>query len=168
MSDGPNRGVRRRFIHVMAFGAVFLLAGNTLRGQGTYAPVTAADVVAMRLMQHFDADGKAREPAFHWTFAKDGSFVVKKGAEAIPDKLLKTLLKPAAGRPAAADEVRGNWAVDGGQLVLTDIRAGEAAGAAKVHLDVYRSAPTVIRVDDRQEGPDGKRAKVQYTFVVGG
>ena len=148
-----------------------ILAPAPAPGQGTYAPVTAADVVAMRLMDAFDADGKRREPAFHWTFTDEGGFVLKKAAGSIPEHLLGTLLKPApAGRPNAADEVRGKWALKGGQLVLTDIRvgggAGDVAGADKVEMHIYRSAPDVIRIDHRQEGPDGKWTKVQYAFVL--
>lgn len=164
MSDGGNHGRRQCGIVAAAFVAVALLVGGTLRGQGAYAPVTAADVVAMRLMSHFDPDGKPREPAFHWTFTNDGGFVVKKGAEPIPEHLLKTLLGPAPDR-RTADEVRGKWALDG-DLVLTDIRAGEAAGAARVRLQIFRTAPTVIRINDWQESADGKKTKVQYAFAV--
>ena len=60
------------------------------------------------------------------------------------------------GEKATADEIAGKWKVDAGQLVLTDIKAGEAKGKESVKLRIYRTAPTVVRVGEPQ-----------YVFAVG-
>ena len=168
MSNGRNTGVRFGAPRMICIAALMLLAaGGGASAQGTYKPVTDADVVAMRMMHHFDADGNAKDPAFEWSFTKDGKFVVKQGTESIPAHLLKTLLKaPPADKAAEVEEITGKWKVKDGQLVLTDIKAGDAEGVKKAEFHIYRSAPTVIRVDHRQKDKDGKTTKVQYAFVV--
>lgn len=124
------------------------LAG--LRAQGDYAPVTEADVVKLKLNHYFTVDRKASSPDFAWTFTKT-EFVLKKAAGEIPADLQSRLL-PAG---TTGEEIRGKWKVDAGKLILTDIRAGEAAGVKEVILPIYRTAPTVVRIGD-----------VQYVFGV--
>ena len=169
MSNGRSTGVRITASRVIPAVMWVLLAvtAGAARGQGAYDPVTDADVVAMRMIPRFGPDGTAREAVFEWSFTDDGKFVVKKGTGPIPAHLLKALLKPESRKKAAAvDELRGKWAVKDGQLVLTDIRAGDVEGVEKAQFHIYRSAPTVIRIDDRQKGPDGKQRKVQYAFAI--
>jgi hypothetical protein len=131
--------------------AALVLAG-VANGQGDYAPVTAADVPTLKLNHYFTPDMKGGRTAdFEWTFTKDG-FTIKKGKAAIPADLVGKLL----GEKAAADEITGKWTVDAGQLVLTDVKAGETKGKESVKLRIYRTAPTVVRVGEPQ-----------YVFGVG-
>jgi hypothetical protein len=128
------------------------------------APVTAGDVTAMVLEQHYGPDRKARPAEFTWTFNPDGTFLVKRDKGAIAPHLLRTLLdlKPDRDVPDVP-QVSGRWALKGGRIRLTDARAGDAAGTAKVDLHVYRTAPTIIRIDDWQAAGDHS-VQIQYVF----
>lgn len=131
----------RLLLLCLALGPVAPLAA-----QGTYGPVTADEVVKLKLNHYFTADKKGHDPDFEWTFTKT-EFVVKKGTGPIPAELLGRLLPDGK----TADEVRGTWALDGkGRLALTDIKAGDTAGKKDVSLPIYKTAPTVVRIGETQ------------------
>ncbi|MEO2090555.1 MAG: hypothetical protein ABGY75_13805 [Gemmataceae bacterium] len=109
--------------------------------QGNFR-VAEADIPRLKLNHYFTADKKAHEADFEWTFTKTG-FTVKKGRGAIPTPLLDTLLPDGT----TVDEVTGNWKFADGQLVLSDIKAGKVNGRKDVKLGVFKTAPTVVRVN---------------------
>jgi hypothetical protein len=148
---------RNQLSRVMGKG--FILVGlmvlwsGRLVAQGEYAPVVEADVISMKLNHYFGSDKKSLDSGFKWEFIKS-EFVVRKDTGKIPADLWEKLL----GASTSADEIRGRWKLDSkaGQLVLSDIRAGDQRGKKEVRLPIYRTAPTVIRVGDPQ-----------YVFAVG-
>ena len=125
--------------------AILALAGAA-NGQGKFTPVTAEDVPTLKLNHYFTTDKKGGRTAdFEWSFTK-GTFTIKKGKTGIPADLIGKLLP----EKATADEITGKWTVEAGQLVLTDIKAGDAKGKESVKLPIYRTAPTVIRIGEPQ------------------
>lgn len=127
---------------------ICLLFVSTLcAAQGKYAPVTNDDVVTMKLHHYFNKDKKSRERDFEWTFADTG-FVIKPGSGAIPEDLVEKLLPEGT----EAKEITGKWSIDSktGEIVFTEIRAGDFAGRENVRCPLYRTAPTVIRLGDPQ------------------
>jgi hypothetical protein len=109
--------------------------------QGNFR-VTEADIPRLKLIHYFTADKAAHDADFEWTFTDTG-FTVKKGKGAIPAHLLDTLLPDGT----AADEVTGSWKLADGQLVLSDIKAGKVDGRKDVKLGVFKTAPTVVRIN---------------------
>jgi hypothetical protein len=128
---------------------VALAAG--LSAQGNF-DVKDEHIAGMKLNHYFTADNKHRTPEFAWEFVKDG-FTVKKGKNAIPTHITDQLL----GAGVTADEITGKWKLADGKLELTGIKAGDKAGKEKVSLTVFRTAPTVVRVN----------APSQHVFVTG-
>ncbi|MGL4554556.1 MAG: hypothetical protein ACRC33_25610 [Gemmataceae bacterium] len=96
-------------------------------------------------------DKKFHAADFEWSFKK-GTFTVKKGKSAIPADLLGKLLVDGV-----ADEVEGKWSLNGGNLVLSEIKAGKKEGRKEVHLSVFKTAPTVVRIS---------YAGAQYVFGI--
>jgi hypothetical protein len=153
----------RRWVWFRRVGLLGLVLGSLL-GAGLWGlsaqgpalvagPVTAAEVVTLKLDHYFTPDRKAHEPDFEWIFTKTG-FVLKRAQGPIPADLLEQLL-PATD---TADEIRGQWklAKDGQQLLLTGIKAGEKGGKEDVTLFIYKTASTVVRIGEPQ-----------YVFSVG-
>ncbi|MBI3860781.1 MAG: hypothetical protein HY290_02675 [Planctomycetia bacterium] len=142
----------RRFVFVVYAS---LIAGAAtpqhINAQGTYTPVTEADVLAIKLIHYFSADRKHHTGDFEWSFTKT-EFVVRKGKGAIPADLLDKLLVNKAG----ADEIQGKWKLaeaaggKGKELVFTAIKAGAQNGRKEARLPIYRTAPTVIRIGEPQ------------------
>lgn len=114
-------------------------------GQGSYADVTAEDVVALKLNHYFTSDKKSREADFLWAFTRD-DFVIKKGKGAIPVELSAKLLQ----KGEATDEIKGKWRVKQGKLILSAIPQREGSPKQEVALNIYRTAPTVIRIGEPQ------------------
>ncbi len=145
---------RRRRFELLALVLILIVFGSLIgtwraTAQGTYAPVTDADVGALKLNHYFSADRKSHEPDFEWSFTKS-DFVIKKGAGKIPSDLLSKLL----GDWDAADEIRGKWKLTEGkgpkELVFTEIKVGAQFGMKEARLPIYRTAPTVIRIGEPQ------------------
>src|SRR5438477_8259430 len=90
-------------ILILSF-AGFLFGTWSARAQGTYAPVSDADVRSLKLNHYFSADRKSRETDFEWSFRKS-DFIIKKGKGKIPSDLVSKLL----GDWDDADEIRGKW-----------------------------------------------------------
>lgn len=120
--------------------------------QGNYAPVTKNDVVTMKLNHYFSKDNRPHDGDFLWSFADTG-FVLKPGKGAIPADLIEKLLPEGT----EATEITGKWSLDAekGEIVFTEIQAGDFAGREDVRCSIYRTAPTVIRL-----------GKPQYVFAV--
>lgn len=150
--------------HHIRVPAVFALALGWLAvalcnefacAQGTFSPLTDANIVSLNFNHYFTPDRKAHDADFEWTFTKT-EFVLKHGKGAIPADLLERLM-PAG---TTADEIRGQWklgdAKEGQRLVLTEIKAGEKAGNKGVSLIIYKTAPTVVRI-----------GQPQYVFGIG-
>lgn len=128
--------------------------GTPLFAQGNYAPVTADDVIAMKFNHYYTPEKKAHDADFEWTFTEQ-EFVVKKAKGSIPGDLLEKLLP----KDMQADEIRGEWKVekkDGLMLILTKIKVGgekdkeKKDGLEEAAFNIYRTAPTVIRVGEPQ------------------
>jgi hypothetical protein len=132
---------------------VFLLAvaAGPLAAQGNF-DVKDEHIAGMTLNHYFTADNKHHTADFSWAFTKDG-FTVKKAKAAIPAHVTDQLL----GAGVTADEITGKWKLADGKLELTGIKAGDKAGKEKVSLTVFRTAPTVVRVN----------APSQLVFVTG-
>lgn len=124
-----------------------LIVSTLCAAQGNYAPVTNDDVVTMKLNHYFTKAKKHHERDFEWTFADTG-FVIKPATGAIPEDLVEKLL-PEGTEPK---EITGKWSIDSktGEIVFTDIQAGDFAGREDVRCPLYRTAPTVIRLGDPQ------------------
>lgn len=116
-----------------------------------YAPVTEKDIPQLQLNHYFTPDNKSFMKDFEWTFTK-ADFVIKKGKAAIPGELLKRLLADGT----KADEIRGKWQLDKGDIVLKNLEADGKAVKGEARYRIYRTAPTVIRLGEPQ-----------YVFGVG-
>ena len=144
--------VRRRclaaFVGAMVTSGLLFAAPGIARAQ-PYSPVSAENVVDLKLNHYFTPDKKSHAADFVWTFTKS-EFVLKKGTRAIPADLIDKLL----GMGATAEEIRGKWQVladkDGQRLVLTEISAGAKIGRKDVSLSIYKTAPTVVRIGEPQ------------------
>jgi hypothetical protein len=112
-----------------------------LPAQGNF-DVRAEHIAGMTLDHYYTADNKHHAAEFSWTFTKNG-FTIKKGKASIPAHITDELL----GAGLTADEIAGQWKLADGKLELTAIKAGDKAGKEKVSLTVFRTAPTVVRVN---------------------
>ena len=130
---------------------VLVALAARLPAQGNF-DVKDEHIAGMTLNHYFTADNKYHAADFSWVFTKDG-FTVKKGKDAIPAHMTDQLL----GAGVTADEITGTWKLAGGKLELTAIKAGDKAGKEKVSLTVFRTAPTVVRVN----------APSQHVFATG-
>ena len=134
-------------------GTIFCLLGSAVVSVGQVNfPVGEADIVAMQLMHYYSPDNKFHEVDFEWSFKK-GTFTLKKGKAEIPADLQKKLLPDGK----TAEEIEGKWSLKDGKLVLSEIKAGSTEGRKDVSMEVYKTAPTVVRI--------GYGAP-QYAFVV--
>jgi hypothetical protein len=117
------------------------------------SPVTATEVVTLKLDHYFTPDRQAHEPDFEWTFTET-DFVLKRAQGSILADLLEHLLPP----DITADEIRGKWklAKDGQQLLLTGLKAGAKGGKEAVPLLIYKTASAVVRIGEPQ-----------YVFSIG-
>lgn len=142
----PRLQPAHTLIAALALGSI-TAPGTPLHAQGAYAPVTEADVREMKLNHYFSADKRSHEPDFEWRFFPE-EFVLKSARGPIPKDLLEKLLLNGA----AGEEIRGKWRLDSkrGDLVLTDLKAGNKAARMNVAFPIYRTAPTVIRVGQPQ------------------
>jgi hypothetical protein len=167
-----NRDIPRAWFCIVGLAAVGCLAANptSTLAQGDYAPVTAKDVVAMKLNHYFTADKKSHVPDFEWTFTEK-EFVIKKGKGPIPADLLEQLLP----KDMKADEIRGEWKIDKKDplLVLTKIKVGgekekkKKEGLKEAVFPIYRSAPIVIRIGEPQFvfGLDWRKKRTAITAL---
>jgi hypothetical protein len=126
--------MRRSALLLVLFAAPAFAQGNF--------QVAEEDIPKLKLNHYFTADKKSHDADFEWTFTKTG-FTVKKGKGAIPAHVLDTLLPDGA----TADEVTGSWKFEDGNLELSDIKAGKQVGKKGVKLGVFKTAPTVVRVN---------------------
>lgn len=123
------------------YALFFFLVAAPAFAQGNFK-VTEEDIPKLKFNHYFTADKKYHAPDFEWTFTKTG-FTVKTGKGAIPAHVLDTLLPDGA----TADEVTGNWKFVDGELVLSDIKAGKVDGRKEAKLGIFKTAPTVVRVN---------------------
>jgi hypothetical protein len=113
--------------------------------QGEYSEVTDAEVISMKLNHYFTADKKSHKPDFVWKFTKEG-FVLKDGDGKIPAYLAEKLLPDGL----KANEIKGKWKLDKGNLVLSSITAGGQDILKDAKVTIYKTAPTVIRIGEVQ------------------
>jgi hypothetical protein len=145
---------RAAFLRQLAGVVLGILLGTGPGIARADSPVTETDLTAMKLIHYYPLpDRKLHGVDFQWSF-QDRSFTVKKGDGAIPADLLATLL-PGGEK---ADEVRGDWTLKDGSLVLSNIKAGKLEGRKDVRLSVYKTAPTVVRIGHTDS---------QYVFGIG-
>jgi len=141
----------------LATAILLCVAHNPVLAQGDYSPVDEEDVLAMRLNHYFTPEKQGREADFEWRFFKDG-FVIRSAKGSIPTDLRDKLIT----KGATAEEIQGKWQVtakEGRQLVLSEIRVGKKPAdksGKKVSFNIYRTAPTVVRV-----------GQPQYVFGIG-
>jgi hypothetical protein len=124
------------------------VSAEHLSAQGQYAPVTAADVVALKLNHYFTPDNQAHQPDFEWTFTET-EFALKKKQGDLPADLLRRMLPDSQ----TAAEIRGKWKLvdrNGLHLVLTEIKAGDRTGNKAAFFPIYKTAPTVVRIGEPQ------------------
>jgi len=114
-----------------------------------YAAITADDVQAMKFQHYYYTDkNKYQEGNFKISFEKDG-FKIEKDKDPISDDLFTRLLPEGE----KAVRIEGKWKLDSERqaIVLTDILYnGKKKGRKEVSLHVFRTAPTVIRMTERQ------------------
>ena len=129
-----------------------LLAVASSHGQAdpkpgfSYAPVTPEDVLAMKMFQyHLKRGGGSKPVDFEWTFTKE-RFTLKEGKGPIPVDLVEKLL-PEGGK---AKVIEGKWQLAAGRLVMTEIRGDGQPGRENAAVNIYRTAPSVIRVGEPQ------------------
>jgi len=115
------------------------------REGGNLPAVTPDQLIRLKLERYYTADGKEHVADFEWRFTPD-EFVLKRGAAAIPVDLRKKLFF----HDPVPDEIRGKWTLKngGGELVLTEIKAGLQSGVDKVTLSIQQTGIGVIRVGD--------------------
>ena len=123
------------------YALLLVLVAAPAFAQGNFK-VTEDDIPKLKLNHYFTDNKKSHDADFEWSFTKT-AFTVKKGKGAIPAHVLDTLLPDGA----TADEVTGNWKFVDGELVLSDIKAGKADGRKEVKLGIFKTAPTVVRVN---------------------
>jgi len=113
--------------------------------QGNFT-VTEGDIPRLKLNHYFTADKRPHDADFSWTFTKT-SFTIKKEKGPIPSHIVGMLL-PAG---ITADEITGNWTLQGRRLNLTKIRAGNSEGKKDVSLPIFKTAAVIVRICDPEQ-----------------
>ena len=146
--------LRRLALPATLIALLSLVASTAWAVQGQYSPVTEADLPKLSLNHYFTPEGKAAEQKFVWTFAADGTFEAKEGDGGLPLDLRKRL----TGSEAAAKKLTGEWKLEAGQIVFSEVEADgkPVTPATSASYRIYRTAPTVIRIGEPQ-----------YVFGVG-
>ena len=140
-----------RFLSIAAILALVSAASSDEPKVGFgYSPVTAVNVQAMKLNHYFDENNKNHDPDFEWTF-KDGTFTLKEGKGQIPVDLLKKMLP----KDATAKMIEGKWKIvddlkAGIVIEFTEIKGDGKAGLEKATYNIYKTAPTVVRIGEPQ------------------
>jgi hypothetical protein len=77
------------------------------------------------------ASGGATAPRFDWSFT-EGGFVLEAGRDPIPPALLAAIL----GLGVPAQKVEGRWAIEGRELILSELTADgrSVGGMARLHV----------------------------------
>jgi hypothetical protein len=126
-----------RFLGLVIVLTVPLVACRPSAGRKDHPRVTAGDLAGLRYQPQ--ASGGAAAPRFDWSFTED-RFQLEAGADPIPPALLAALLGPGA----AAKRVGGHWAIEGDELVLSELTADGRVVGGTARLSVWNTG--VIRV----------------------
>lgn len=117
---------------------------------GRYSPVAKADLPAMKFAYYFDVNDKHHEADFTWTFTTDKFKIASKKGPVAAEILKK--IKATAKAPKT---IEGKWFLEtspqgGTTLSLTDMRVDDMPFSGKATYNIYRTAPTVIRIGEPQ------------------
>ena len=124
-----------RFAALLTILTLFL--GCRAERGDPYPSVTTAQLAGCHYSP--EASGGAKAPRFQWSFEPDG-FQIVAGADSIPPALLEAIL----GTGAAAKKVEGRWAIDGRDLLLSELKVDGSAVTGTSRLEVWNTG--VIRV----------------------
>lgn len=127
-------------------------ASENAQAANPYKEVSEQDVTKLQFVHYFDEQKQYQPAEFAWTFAEDGTFELRAGKRPIAVELRRRL----TGDEAEVRQITGRWQLDvnrcGGKLLtFTDIKADDAAVSTEfAGYSIYRTAPTVIRLDTPQ------------------